>query len=491
MTTWSSFQNDKLLVEGWRSFLEEEQKVVYGLNAKDNPDSLINILNKAANFLTPEQKIAIVNLIANAASDEEVMLEAVTLQGLKSEQDRVFSGATTREILQGIAALGLEAQNNKTLVKALNYWGRVNSIKFEKPVTATPVTPVEEPEQGEATSQQEAPPEEETSSEEEPQTTAQEIKQQYDSLPDEEKEEIKKDIEILTQVDVPDKEGLRGLVQNPMMIFGAFGFNGYKALKSLVKLKEQDQLTAKNLGKVGAQFIFDNTDSFLFDVLPDNSLYLLKQGQFSELARALGANISSDLLGVLNAAESGCAKCKKIGRSARLISKLPELGPIIVALAGAFAVILCPIASLKGILEPLIASGSLEGLEKDPYYRAGLMGNRALFRRIDNNSKLSIIIGDSAPEIPEDEIEAIINAVEKVISEEKIENIKDAQHYLYGLKSFKAITNGLKKIDRDKLPDMSEPEEEQETEKVEPVAPPEALQESKQMLRWKLIAGIK
>ena len=108
MATWSSFEKDKLLAESWRKFLHEEEQVVFGLNSKDNKDSLINILNKLAGALTPEQKIAIVNLIAAAASDEGVMLEAVTLQGSKSEQDRVFSGATTREMLKGIADLGLE-----------------------------------------------------------------------------------------------------------------------------------------------------------------------------------------------------------------------------------------------------------------------------------------------------------------------------------------------------------------------------------------------
>ena len=131
--TWSSFEKDKLLTESWRKFLHEEGQVVFGLNSKDNIDSLINILNKLAGFLKPEQKIAIINLVANAASDEDIMLEAVSLQGSKSEQDRVFSSETTREILQGIVELGLELEQQKAVVKALNYWGRVNTVKFEKP----------------------------------------------------------------------------------------------------------------------------------------------------------------------------------------------------------------------------------------------------------------------------------------------------------------------------------------------------------------------
>ena len=143
--TWSSFEKDKLLTESWRKFLHEEEQTIFGLNSKDNKDSLINILDKLAGALTPEQKTAIVNLVANAASDEDIMLEAVSLQGSKSEQDRVFSSETTIEILQGIAKLRLDQQQQKAVVKALNYWGRVNTVKFEKPAAASPAAPDEAP----------------------------------------------------------------------------------------------------------------------------------------------------------------------------------------------------------------------------------------------------------------------------------------------------------------------------------------------------------
>ena len=124
MTTWSSFEKDKLLVEGWRSFLNEEQQVVFGLNSKDNSDSLINVLNKLAGFLNPEQKLAIINLIADAASDEDIMLEAATLQGAKSEKDRVFSAETVKEILQGIANLDLDTQKTKSSHKGIELLGQ-------------------------------------------------------------------------------------------------------------------------------------------------------------------------------------------------------------------------------------------------------------------------------------------------------------------------------------------------------------------------------
>ena len=86
--TWSSFEKDKLLTESWRKFLHEEDQVVFGLNSDDNPDSLKMILADVVDEATRDKIIA---LIAAAAEDESVVLEAVSLQGSKSEQDRVFS----------------------------------------------------------------------------------------------------------------------------------------------------------------------------------------------------------------------------------------------------------------------------------------------------------------------------------------------------------------------------------------------------------------
>jgi hypothetical protein len=157
MATWSSFEKDKLLAEGWRKFLQEEDRVVFGLNSDDNPDSLKMIL---ADVVDEDIRDKIITLIAVAAENESVVLEAVSLQGSKSEQDRVFSSKTTREILQGIAKLSLGHQKQKAVVKALNYWGRVNTVKFEKPAAASPAAPVEVPdEEPQAAPEAEAAPE--------------------------------------------------------------------------------------------------------------------------------------------------------------------------------------------------------------------------------------------------------------------------------------------------------------------------------------------
>lgn len=158
MSRWSSFKSQQVLTENWRKFLqeeddepeddaeesEEESQVVYGLNSTDNPDSLKRLLS---GVIEDDVAAQIINLIASAADDEGVMLEAVSLQGSKSEQDRVFSGETTKEILQGLAGLGLNTATLKKVIKVLNQWGKLNTVKFEKPVTATPATPVEEPDE--------------------------------------------------------------------------------------------------------------------------------------------------------------------------------------------------------------------------------------------------------------------------------------------------------------------------------------------------------
>jgi len=166
MSRWSSFKSQRLLTENWRKFLQEEEEepegedseeeaqVVYGLTSDKNPDSLKRLLS---GVIGDEVATQIINLIASAADDEGVMLEAVSLQGSKSEQDRVFSGETTREILQGLVGMNLGDANLKNIVKVLNKWGRLNTVKFEKPVAATPATPVEEPDEAPETEPTEEP----------------------------------------------------------------------------------------------------------------------------------------------------------------------------------------------------------------------------------------------------------------------------------------------------------------------------------------------
>ena len=159
MSNWSSFDADKGITDAWRTFLKEEPepaatpeepterppappsprataaKPIFGLTSKQ-PDSLISILGQLG-FLTPEQLQGIVSKFAEIAEDEDVVLEAVALKGAQSEQDRVFGPESTREIAQLVDALSLDDVKRKAVLKAINYWARVNTVKFSTP-TATP-----------------------------------------------------------------------------------------------------------------------------------------------------------------------------------------------------------------------------------------------------------------------------------------------------------------------------------------------------------------
>ena len=200
MSRWSSFKSQQVLTENWRKFLqeeddepegeepEEEAQVVYGLNSTDNPDSLQNLLS---GVVEDDVAVQIINLIASAADDEGVMLEAVSLQGSKSEQDRVFSGDTTREILQGLASLNLGAAKLKNVVKVLNQWGRLNTVKFEKPAPASAPAPRAEPDEA---PESETPPETPTLA--------------FDSEPDDFAEEPTEEIPRMTTT--PDFDVERG-----------------------------------------------------------------------------------------------------------------------------------------------------------------------------------------------------------------------------------------------------------------------------------------
>ena len=490
---------------------DSEDSIVYGINSEDNSESLYSLLDALVEkgLLSEEQRDKLVELItvkfgsptAATASPEEPkkdsvdvskLLNAESLDAYVEEYNRLVDADARKgkirkiddKVIQYVRDTDGEFEEDD-LVKFLRVRGRLSS--FDNPETLKKFIQL---------ARAPNPPKEETSGEEEPQATKEEVKKQFEKLPKEKQEEIKQDIkdikaiETLTQDDDPNKEGWLSMMQNPFLFLGAWGFNGFKALKTLIELKKEDQLTAKSLLEVGGQFIFDNTDAILFGVLPDNSLYLIKNGRFSELASATGANISSAGLGVLDKAEKGCEKSKKIAKSAGLISKIPEFGPIIVGIAAALYAILCPIARLKETLEPLISKGSFEGLENDLYFKAGLMGQKLVASTSDGGKSYKLNIDSALKTFEEDEIADYIKKLKRV----SFTNTDDAERYIYGLESFMALKDGFEEVERDSLenlPDMSEPEEGEEAEETEPASSPEALSESKQLLRWKLIAGIK
>ena len=165
--SWSSFEGQQLLQENWRNFLSEESDtaawltdqgyetkdhweepeeqggdpqasdypdVSHGLDSKDNTDSLKQVLTP---ILDAPQIQTLIDVIAQIAGDEGIMLE-LSLKGLNSEQDRIIDSAGTALILKAIAGFNLPDAKNTALIKALNYWGRVNSVKFTAPPAAAP-----------------------------------------------------------------------------------------------------------------------------------------------------------------------------------------------------------------------------------------------------------------------------------------------------------------------------------------------------------------
>ena len=169
--SWSSFEGQQLLHENWRNFLSEESATAKRLRDRGYPvpvdywedaegqeepqgsnypdlgrgltsdmegsNSLMLVLQQHASFLRTPQRQAIIDVMSQIADDEGIMLE-LSLKGLNSEQDRIIDSAGTAELLNTISSFGLSANQNKALLKALNYWGRTNSIKFTAPPAPAP-----------------------------------------------------------------------------------------------------------------------------------------------------------------------------------------------------------------------------------------------------------------------------------------------------------------------------------------------------------------
>ena len=117
----------------------------------------ISTLLAKVNFLTPQQKQALIAKIDQLADDEGIMLEAVSLAGSKGEGERSFSAESTRELEDLIGTFNLNDAARKQLLKVLNFWGRSNTVKFEPPA---PRAAEPEP-QPQAEPEPEPPPEEE------------------------------------------------------------------------------------------------------------------------------------------------------------------------------------------------------------------------------------------------------------------------------------------------------------------------------------------
>ena len=151
MATWSSFEKDRLLAENWRKFLKDNpedknSQTVFGINSKDNPESLLSFLekNQKAIGLTPEKVNQLVALMLAQTKEDDVVLEAI---GGPQRDARTFSSDTTTKLNALINTFQLSAANKKKLEKVLNRWAKLNTVSFEQGAPATPVVPEYEPDE--------------------------------------------------------------------------------------------------------------------------------------------------------------------------------------------------------------------------------------------------------------------------------------------------------------------------------------------------------
>ena len=93
---------------------EAEKKIIAGINSLEYPDSLVNLLNKS-------------NI------------------GDRAEIRRIFTQDTVGELVDLIRSFQLGVDKEKEFAKLLNFWGRLNTVKFEPPPKPRAGAPVEEP----------------------------------------------------------------------------------------------------------------------------------------------------------------------------------------------------------------------------------------------------------------------------------------------------------------------------------------------------------
>ena len=164
---WSSFENDRLIMESWRKHLAEEPEKVeelfgFGKSREDkwariaqgderpgdvpaektaerNPyaQGKLDAIVKGLTFLDQSQQLQLLTMLQNITKDEGIVLEVATLSGAGSEQDRVISPENTRQLMNLIAKFNLEQAESRKIMMALNQWGKMNTVKFSTPSPAS------------------------------------------------------------------------------------------------------------------------------------------------------------------------------------------------------------------------------------------------------------------------------------------------------------------------------------------------------------------
>ncbi|MAG28143.1 hypothetical protein CMI47_21685 [Candidatus Pacearchaeota archaeon] len=172
---WSSFENDRLIMESWRKHLSEEPVQVdefLGLGksredkwariaqgderpgdmpaekpAEGNPygQGKLDGIVKGLTFLNQSQQLQLLTMMNNIAQDDGIVLEVATLSGDRSEGDRVISPENSRQLMNLIASFNLEQAESRKIMMALNQWGKMNTVKFSTPTAVTQTQPTTQP----------------------------------------------------------------------------------------------------------------------------------------------------------------------------------------------------------------------------------------------------------------------------------------------------------------------------------------------------------
>jgi hypothetical protein len=126
-----------LIREGWEDVAasqgaEGPDDTRWGLTSKTNQNSLENMLK---DILDDEKREELIDLVAKLADEQKnpVALEELDLVGLESERDRIIN---SDEIIDLLKKYELDDEKLIEIIKILNEWGRLNSVKFNTPPRA-------------------------------------------------------------------------------------------------------------------------------------------------------------------------------------------------------------------------------------------------------------------------------------------------------------------------------------------------------------------
>jgi hypothetical protein len=121
-----------------------EEKLIWGLNSTNNPDSLKSLLLKHKVLDANQIKDLIRKIIKLARIGRVPQLEE-QLSGDRGEKQRVFDLKATTGLLHAIASFNLNKDVGEKLLRVLDLWGRKNTVRFEPPAEKVQLWADEEP----------------------------------------------------------------------------------------------------------------------------------------------------------------------------------------------------------------------------------------------------------------------------------------------------------------------------------------------------------